>query len=419
MDLIKYYEVIYNMENQISKRKSLTLLIVTNIATAVIVAAIAIFAPKLELNGGLTVGDSDYTFLRKFQKLESIKNLLQDKYVDYDQVDESKLVSGAISGMVNSIGDPYTVYLNEEDYADLMSTTSGSYAGIGIYVSALNGNLVVVAPIEDTPAAQAGLKSGDIISKVDGTDMTASDMDKAVSMMKGTPGTEVTLTIYREGEGYKNITMKRATITVKTVRHEMLKDNIGYIRITNFDENTADNFKSALKELKSSGMKGLVIDLRDNPGGLLLTSTQIADMLLGKGTTVYTIDAEGKREDWTSDESKLDMPLTLLVNGGSASASEILSGAVRDFKAGTLIGTKTFGKGIVQTILDLKDGTGLKVTTSRYYTPSGECIQGTGITPNIVVEFNEEQQRKYDEGTLDYNEDPQMLKAIETIKSEL
>ena len=166
-------------------------------------------------------------------------------------------------------------------------------------------------------------------------------------------------------------------------------------------------------------MKGLVIDLRDNPGGLITTSTQIANMLLGEGTIVYTIDADGKREDYKSDSSKLDMPLVLLVNGGSASASEIVSGAVRDFKAGTLIGTKTFGKGLVQSILDLKDGTALKVTSARYYTPSNECIQGTGITPNIVVELNEEQQKKYDEGTLDHYEDPQMLKAIETIKSEL
>lgn len=406
------------MENQVGKRKSITLLIVTNIATALIVAAITIFVPKLELNGGIIVGDSDYTFLNKFQKLASIKNKLQEYYVDYDEVDEEKLIEGAISGMVDSIGDPYTAYLDKEDYASFMTTTTGSYAGIGIYVSALDGKLVVVAPIEDTPAAKAGIKSGDIISKVDGTEVTGSEMDKAVSMMKGTPGTEVTLTIYREGVGYKDITMKRATITLKTVKHEMLKDNIGYIRITTFDENTADNFKAALDDLKASGMKGLVIDLRDNPGGLLSTSTKIADMLLGKGTIVYTIDANGKREDEPSDDNKLDMPLTLLVNGGSASASEIVSGAVRDFKAGTLIGTKTFGKGLVQRILDLEDGTGLKVTIARYYTPSGECIQGIGITPDIVVEFNEEQQKKYDDGKLDFYEDPQMLKAIETIKSE-
>lgn len=406
------------MENQVSKRKHITLLIITNIATAIIVAAIAIFAPKLELNGGVTVGDSDYTFLNKFRKLAGIKNKLQEMYVDNDELDEDKLVDGAISGMVDSIGDPYTVYLDKDDYASLMTTTTGSYAGIGIYVSALDGKLVVVAPIEDTPAAEAGLKSGDVISKVNGTDVSGSDMDKAVSMMKGTPGTEVTLTIYREGEGYKDIKIKRATITIKTVKRQMLKDNIGYIRITTFYENTADNFKAALDDLKALGMKGLVIDLRDNPGGLLSTSTKIADMLLGKGTIVYTIDAKGEREDIPSDDKKLDMPLVLLVNGGSASASEILSGAVRDFKAGTLIGTKTFGKGLVQTILDLQDGTGLKVTSARYYTPSGECIQGIGITPDIVVELNEAQQKEYDEGTLDYYEDPQMLKAIEKIKSE-
>lgn len=406
------------MEKQISKRKSIILLIVTNITTAIIVAAIAIFVPKLNFSGGITISDSDYTFLKKFRKLASIKNKLQEVYVDYDELNEDELLDGAISGMVNSIGDPYTVYLDKDDYESLMTTTTGSYAGIGIYVSALNGNLVVVAPIEDTPAAEAGLKSGDIISKVDGTEVTGNDMDKAVSMMKGTPGTDVTLTIYREGEGYKDITLTRAIITLKTVKYQMLDNNIGYIRITTFDENTAKNFKEALGDLKGSGMKGLIIDLRDNPGGLLSTSTQIADMLLGKGTIVYTIDANGKRDDITSDDSKLDMPLVLLVNGGSASASEILSGAVRDFDAGTLIGTKTFGKGLVQSIIDFKDGTGLKVTTARYYTPSGECIQGTGITPDIVVELNEEQQEKYDEGTLDFDEDPQMQKAVETIKSE-
>jgi carboxyl-terminal processing protease len=179
--------------------------------------------------------------------------------------------------------------------------------------------------------------------------------------MKGKPGTKVTVTIYREGTGMKDYVLTRATITLKTVSSEMLKDKIGYLRITTFDENTADAFNSNLNSLLNQGMKGLIIDLRDNPGGLLDTSTRIADRLLGKGTIVYTIDGSGKREDWYSDAKSLNLPLVLLVNEGSASASEILSGAVRDFKAGTLIGTKTFGKGLVQNVLDLKDGQGSRL----------------------------------------------------------
>jgi carboxyl-terminal processing protease len=294
-----------------------------------------------------------------------------------------------------------------------MTQTTGSYAGLGIYLDEKDGRILVVAPIEDSPAEKAGIKSGDLILKVNDQEVLSTDMDKAISMMKGKEGIKVKLTVFREGTGNLDFNMTTSKITFKTVKSEMLDSNIGYIRITTFDENTAGAFNSALESLKSQNMKGLVIDLRDNPGGLLDTSTQIADKLVGEGNIVYTINNQGEKEEWKSDANKLNVPLVLLVNGGSASASEIVSGAVRDYKAGTLIGTKTFGKGLVQTIIGLKDGSGVKVTIAKYYTPSGECIQGIGITPDIVLDLPEADKNR----ELKHDEDIQLQKAIEVIKS--
>lgn len=399
------------MNKKIDFKKAIAVIIITNIITASVIA----FVPIPIVGGKRIVSSYEYSFINQFKKMQYIKGLVETNYVDNKKIDESKMVDSSIAGMVDSIGDPYTVYLNKKDFQDLTTTTQGSYAGLGIYLGERDNKIVVIAPIEDTPAEKAGIKSGDNIIKVENTSVTSKDMDKAVSMMRGNEGTKVNITVYREGSGNLNFSLTRAVIKLKTVKSEMLKDNIGYIRITTFDENTDTAFNSALDTLKKAGMKGLVIDLRDNPGGLLDTSTKIADKILGKGTIVYTIDNEGKREEWTSDSNKLNVPLVLLVNGGSASASEILSGAVRDFKAGTLIGTKTFGKGLVQNVIDLKDGTGLKVTIARYYTPSGECIQGIGIKPDIVIELPKEAATRQ----ITQREDTQLQKGIEVIKSKI
>lgn len=357
------------------------------------------------------VTDEEYAFVKEYGKLIYVKDLVNEYYVD--KIDQDKLLEGALKGMVSNAGDRYTYYMTKKEYDDLMTQTTGSYAGLGIYLDEKDGRILVVAPIEDSPAEKAGIKSGDLILKINDKEVLATDMDKAVSMMKGKEGIKVKLTVYRKGTGNIDFNLTTAKITLKTVKSEMLDSNIGYIRITTFDENTANEFNKALEGLESKKMRGLIIDLRDNPGGLLDTSTQVADKLVGKGDIVYTINNQGQKEEWKSDANKINVPLVLLVNGGSASASEIVSGAVRDYKAGTLIGTKTFGKGLVQTIIGLKDGSGVKVTIAKYYTPSGECIQGKGITPDIVLDLPEKDKNR----ELTHAEDIQLQKAIEVIKS--
>lgn len=397
---------------KISWKAVLAIVLVTNLLTA----AVLVFVPIPFIGGKRLVSGEEYKFVKEFGRIVNVKNVIEKNYVDdITKEQQEKMVEGAIKGMADALGDPYTVYMNKKEFQDFMTQTEGSYAGLGIYVGDKDGRIVVIAPIEDTPAERAGIKSGDIILKVEGQEVTSKEMDKAVSMMKGKEGTKVKITILRENNKTIDYTLTRAKIVLKTVKGEMLKSKIGYIRITMFDENTADAFSKALSSLKEQGMKGLIVDLRDNPGGLLDQCTKIADELLGEGTMVYTIDNNKEKEVWNSDSDKLDVPLVLLVNGGSASASEIVSGAVRDFKAGTLIGTKTFGKGLVQSIIPMIDGTGVKVTIARYYTPSGESIQGKGITPDIVLDIPEKLKDK----ELKHEEDVQLQKAIQIINSKM
>lgn len=355
-----------------------------------------------------------------FDKLLKIKQLLIDNYIDkIDNTKEAKMQDAEIRAMVDSLGDPYTVYMDAKEYKSFNTQISGSYAGVGIYIGAKDGKITVAAPIEGSPAEKAGIQSGDVIVAVNGTAVTSKEMDKAVSMMLGKPGTKVKVTFFRAGKGNFVKEIVRANIIIKSVKSELLKDKIGYIRISMFDENTAGEFKKALTNLENQGQKGLIIDLRDNGGGLLDQSSKIADMLLGKGTIVYTIDNKNHKESWTSDANKFNKPLVLLVNGGTASASEILSGAVRDFKAGTLVGTKTFGKGIVQVPFELSDGSAVKVTIARYYTPSGECIQKKGIMPNIVLDLSKAAKDKLQKGQIfTHGDDNQLQKGIEVIKAE-
>jgi carboxyl-terminal processing protease len=354
----------------------------------------------------------------QFDKLLKIKQILIDNYIDkIDKTKEAKMADEEIRGMVDSLGDPYTVYMDAKEYKGFNTQMAGSYAGIGIYVGETAGKIIVIAPIEGSPAEKIGVKSGDVIVAVNGINVTSKDMDKAVAMMLGKPGTTVKITFNRSGKGNFIKEIIRAQIVIKSVKAEMLKDKIGYIKIAMFGENTSDEFIKALNNLESQGEKGLIIDLRDNGGGLLDESGRIADKLLGKGTIVYTIDNKNHKEVWTSDASKFNKPLVLLVNGGTASASEILSGAVRDFKAGTLIGTKTFGKGIVQMPYELSDGSAVKVTIAKYYTPSGECIQKIGIKPNIVLDLDKKAKADYKIGPVKESDDNQLQKGIEVIKS--
>ena len=355
----------------------------------------------------------------EFGKLSSIKKYIDNNYLR--EVNNDDLVDGQIKGMVASLNDPYSAYMNDEEFKSFTEDTSGLYGGIGVIVTPGEDNLItIVSPLEDTPGERAGLKTGDKIVKVNGVEYYGENMDEAVKIMRGDPNTKVNLSILRTDKNNDketlDIEITREIIRLVTVKSSVIDNNIGYLRITSFDEITYDDFKDNLKGLENNGVEGLIIDLRSNPGGLLNICADIADELLGEGDIVFTQTKDGQKEYLKSDRKQTELPLVVLVNEGSASASEILAGAIKDHNRGQLIGTTTFGKGVVQRIRDLGDGTGIKLTVSEYFTPNGTNIHGIGITPDIVVELPEEA-----EGIgLDYlDQDLQLQKALEVIKGKI
>ena len=359
---------------------------------------------NVTIGNKVIISKSDYQEFQKLSKVRFLKDRIEDEF--YQDVKEEDLIVAMEKGIFDGLDDPYSQYYTKDEFKDLMEMTSGSYVGVGIVVSpGEDGFITVVAPIEDTPAEKAGILPGDKITKVDKVKYSAKEMDKAISIIKGEPGKDVVLSIIRENKPEFDITIKREQILIKSVKSEMM-DEIGYMRISSFDERTGEEFDENLLSLKNNNPKGLIIDLRDNPGGLLNQVKEVADSILGEATIVYTEDRAGNRQYLKSNSSgKLDIPLVILVNENSASASEILAGAVRDNKAGTLVGTTTFGKGLVQNVVPLKDGSGYKITMAQYFTPNGEYINEKGITPEYVVEIGEED-----------TEDVQLNKAIEVIR---
>lgn len=347
------------------------------------------------------------------EKLAAIEDVIEEYYYQDADIDVDAMTEGMYAGMVNSLGDPYSVYYTEEEWDDLMQETEGVYYGIGAYlmIDPNTGLGKISGVIDNTPAQEAGLRADDLLYLVDGVSTMGMELSEIVAMVKGEEGTTVHLTIYREGESdYLEIDVERRKIESPTVSYEMLEDNIGYIQITEFDEVTTDQFIEALAVIKGSDARGLILDLRGNPGGSLSVVVDIAREILPKGLIVYTEDKYGQRDEYTCDgRNELDMPLVVLVNGNSASASEILAGAIKDYKKGTLLGTTTFGKGIVQRVLPLTDGTALKLTISAYYTPNGNNIHGVGIEPDVVCEFDSDAY--YEDGI-----DNQLDAAVEEIK---
>ena len=337
----------------------------------------------------------------------------------YEDVDVDAMKEGLYQGLFNAL-DQYSQYFTKEEYDELMkSDVSGSYSGIG---ATLNQNsdtkqVTVVSVQDGSPAQEAGIQAGDVIVKAD--DYTAADMELSefVSHLKGEEGTKVTVQIYRSSDhSYKDLTLTRKSLEIKTVDSQMLENNVGYIRITEFVQTTTGQFETALDDLKVQGMTSLIVDLRSNPGGLVSSVTDILQNIIPKGMIVYTEDKYNNRNEYQSTgEKQLDMPLVVLVNENSASASEIFAGAVKDRQCGTLIGTTTFGKGIVQGIQNLSDGSGAKMTTSRYYTPNGVCIQGKGIEPDITLEY---QFLGNDDQAYSYSLDNQIQKALEVLKDQ-
>lgn len=404
------------MNKKNNKFKIVLILLITNIITFLVSNFVG-----LGLGKKVLVNNRDYLELEKYREQYSKINLIE-KIIDsqyYKKPDKSKYLDWQLKGLVASLEDPYSQYLSEDEYQALTEETSGSFGGIGVIVSPGEDNLItVVSPIEGTPGERAGIRPGDKIIKVEGEEFTADDMDKAIKKMKGKPGSKVKITIMRElkeKRDVKELDIKREEIRVDSVESDVI-DNLGYIRLKSFDELTYKEFMEEFKKLEDKKIEGLIIDLRNNPGGLLDVCADITDELIGEGDIVYTEDRSGKREYIKSDKQSIDLPLVVLVNEGSASASEILSGAIRDHNRGKLIGTTTFGKGLVQSIQKLPDGSGLKLTTSEYFTPKGTNIHEIGIEPDYVVELPEEI-----EGIgIDYIEsDKQLQKAIEVLKKDI
>lgn len=326
-------------------------------------------------------------------KLNEIEEILREYYY-LDEVDESVLEDGIYHGMVDSLGDPYSVYYSPEELQELLDQTEGIYYGIGAYVGldTMTGYPKIISPIPGSPAEEVDLRPDDIIYEVNGESTYGKDLNSVVAMIKGEEGTYVTLTIYRSTEpDYLYLDVERRQVETPTVESEMFESGMAYIQIMEFSETTVDQFADALAVAKESGMKGLILDLRANPGGSLSSVVDIGRMLLPKGLIVYTEDKYGHRSEYSCDgRREFKLPMVVLVDGNSASASEVLAGAIKDYEIGTLVGTTTFGKGIVQQIISVGDGSAVKVTVSSYYSPKGINIHGIGIEPDIVCEFDAE-----------------------------
>lgn len=351
-------------------------------------------------------------------KMELLVQLIEQYYMYDISIDDMR--TGAYKGLLDGLGDPYTCYYTAEEFDALMESTSGTYYGIGAVVqqNLKTMYITIVKPYVDGPAYNAGMLPGDIIYMVDGVDVTGMNIDNVVSMMKGPEGTIVKVTVVRDGEAEPvELTITRAKIEIETIEYEMLDHNIGYILISGFDEPTPKQFKEAIENLKTQGMEGLIIDLRDNGGGLLSAVVEMLDYILPKGMIVYTEDKYGNREEYRgTDKDVLELPMAVLINGNSASAAEIFAAAMQDYEAATLVGTTSFGKGIVQTILPLTDGTAVKITLSRYFTPNGVCIHGEGVTPDLEVELKDELKQMV---VIPHDQDNQLAVAIAAVLSEI
>ena len=346
-------------------------------------------------------------------KASYLENLINTYY--FNDVDQETLQNGAYHGIFDSLEDPYSQYFTPEEYAEYSSVVNGNFGGIGagLQKDADTGEVVVTKIYKDSPAEKGGIKEGDIIVSADGHKGVNYSLEDYVSKyLRGDEGTEVNLVISREGEEIE-VTLVRDIIEVETVAYKMLDDNIGYISISQFTGSTDKEFEKAFEELESQGMTAVIYDLRNNGGGIVDTATNILDYLLPKGTVMYTMDKAGNRRDYNSGASHKEIPTVVLVNGNTASSAEIFTGAIRDFEYGTIIGTQTYGKGIVQTSFKLQDDSAVKLTTHKYYTPNGECIHGQGITPDIVLEY-EFLGGEDDEYAVEF--DNQLQKALEVLR---
>ncbi len=350
---------------------------------------------------------------REEDKLAVLNDVIETYYLD--EYDENELKESMYKGYVDGLNDPYSQYYTKKEFTELMEDNNGTFEGIGVYLSVdqETQTLEVIRPIEGSPAEKAGMREGDLIVEVDGEDVIGQDSDIVISKMRGEKGTKVSVGVMREGEeDIIRFDIVRDVVESVTVTSEMLTDDIGYLSLSEFASVSYDQFRLQLNELKKQGMKALVFDLRSNTGGDFDIAVKIADKFCPEGLVVYIEDKDGNREEYNSDADMLGIPLVVLVNGYSASSSEIVTGAVKDHGTGTIMGTTTYGKGVVQRVLPLGDGSGIKVTIAKYYTPDGYNIHGVGIEPDVTVEWDYEKYR--DEGT-----DNQLEAAREYLEKEL
>ena len=374
------------------------------------------FLSGILLGLSLAVGHSVYALKDSkeipFEDLQAFTEVFSKVKSDYvESVDDKKLIEDAIRGMLNGL-DPHSAFLNTNEFNDLKIGTTGQFGGLGIEVGMENGFVKVIAPIDDTPASRAGIRASDLIIKLDDRSVKGMTLNEAVKIMRGKPNTDIDLTIVREGEpGPLVITITREIIRVKSVKNRMLEPGYGYVRITNFQSRTTTDLLKAISDLqKENKLKGLVLDLRNNPGGVLNGAVGVSDAFIDNGLIVYTegrLDDSSQRYVATPGDSLNGAPLVVLINGGSASASEIVAGAIQDHKRGIIMGTKSFGKGSVQTIQELRNGSAVKLTTAQYFTPSGRSIQAKGIEPDVKLstlrlsEQDERDQAAYSEADLE------------------
>ena len=346
------------------------------------------------------------------QKLNYLESLINEEYLE--EKEEDSLREGLYAGLMSGLNDPYSTYYTAEQYKELNTSNEGSYVGIGaVLQNDKDGGAKIVQLYEGGSGEQAGLKKGDVLKAIDGEDVTEKETSDIASMIRESDKDSVTLTIQRDEET-KEIKVEIRDVEIQTVSHEMLDDETGYIRISEFSEVTSNQYKKAFEDLQDKGMKKLVVDLRDNPGGLLTAVCDVLRQILPEGLIVYTEDKNGKKEEEKCDgKSELAMPLAVLVNGGSASASEIFAGAVKDYGIGTIVGTTTYGKGVVQTIQPLSDGSAVKITIAKYFTPKGNDINKKGIAPDVEAELSEDST---DWTELTHEEDTQLQAALKEIR---
>ena len=395
------------------KKKGYGAGIVTGILATVLVSLLLLVGFRVITNTAGSYASGKVTEKEVSKKLNKLNALIDKYYLYEDEIDTDKLAEGIYSGYTSALGDKYTVYYDEDETKALMESTSGTFSGVGATLTkdADTGYATIVNVYEDSPAEKAGLKAGDILEKIDDHEVGDEQLDTVVSWIKGEKGTEVKITVLRDGEELE-LTATRDTIEVKTVSYEMKENQIGYIRVSEFDTVTYDQFKEALDDLENQGMQGLIVDLRNNPGGSLDTVTNMLRLLLPEGTIVSTKDKNGKKDEITCDGThEFKKPMAVLVNQYSASASEIFSGAVQDYGTAKLVGVTTYGKGVVQQLMDLGDGTCLKVTIAEYYTPNGRSINGKGVEPDVEVEY------QYDEENP--KADNQLDQALSTVQEEI